>query len=359
MSNDERWMRHALTLAERGRGAVEPNPLVGAVIARNDEFIADGWHATFGDAHAETVALQRAGERSRGATLYVTLEPCSHFGKTPPCADAVIAAGIGRVVVAMVDPFPQVAGQGIAKLQSAGIEVVVRVCEAEARRLNRSYLALIEKGRPYVHLKWAMTLDGKLATRTGDSQWISSEGSRKIVHQLRGRMDAIIVGAGTVRKDDPLLTARPPGPRTATRVVLATSGDISADSQLMRTARDAPVLIATCGEYKFDHANVETLVLPRVNDHTSVAALMTELGRRRMTNVLVEGGAEVLGSFRDAGLVDEVHVFIATKLAGGCDASSAIGGIGVERIAEALPIRNWQVQTIDDDIYVHGCVIVD
>lgn len=354
MTDDERWMRHALMLAERGRGAVEPNPLVGAVIARNDEFIADGWHAVFGEAHAEVGALRRAGDRAQGATLYVTLEPCSHFGKTPPCADTVIASGISRVVAAMIDPFPQVAGEGIARLRKAGMEVVVGVCEVEARRLNRPYLTLIDKARPYIHMKWAMTLDGKLATRTGDSKWISGEASRKIVHQLRGRMDAIIVGAGTVRKDDPLLTARPTGPRRATRIVLSTNGDIGADSQLVRTAAEAPVIVATCGASKFAHDNIEMLNLSSISGRPSVTALVAELGRRRMTNVLVEGGAEVLGSFRDSGLVDEVHVFITPKLAGGRAALSAIAGVGVERIAETLSLSEWDVQVVDGDVYVHG-----
>jgi diaminohydroxyphosphoribosylaminopyrimidine deaminase / 5-amino-6-(5-phosphoribosylamino)uracil reductase len=355
MTDDDHWMRHSLTLAERGRGSVEPNPLVGTVIVRDDAFIADGWHAKFGEAHAEIAAIRRAGEGARGATLYVTLEPCCHFGKTPPCVDAVLAAGISRVVVAMTDPFPQVAGQGIAKLRAAGVEVVVGVCETEARRLNRPYLTLIEKARPYVHLKWAMTLDGKLATRAGDSKWISGEASRTIVHELRGRMDAIIVGACTVRADNPLLTARPPGPRTPTRIVLSTKSELPDGCQLVQSTADAPVLIAN-GDLSATGRdnNVELLSLPKINGRPSVAALIAELGRRRMTNVLVEGGAEVFGSFLDAGLVDEVHVFIAPILAGGRNALSPVGGVGAERIASALRLAEWNVQAVDGDIYLHG-----
>lgn len=343
-----------MDLAERGRGQVEPNPLVGVAIANGDTFVSDGWHSRFGQDHAEVKALFRAGDRARGATLYGTLEPCCHFGKTPPCVDAVIASGIRRVVVAMTDPFPQVAGQGVAKLRGAGIEVVVGVCEQEARRLNRPYLTLIEKGRPYVHLKWAMTLDGKLATRTGDSKWISGEASRKIVHELRGRMDAIIVGAGTVRRDDPLLTARPAGPRTPTRIVLSSTGDIPANCQLLRTAADAPVIIATCKSKSIERPGVETLRIPSINNRPSIVALLEELGRRRMTNMLVEGGAEVFGCFRDLGLVDEIHAFIAPKIAGGRQGLSPIGGVGVDQIAQSWQLTDCKVEVVDGDVYVRG-----
>src|SRR5262249_36407913 len=195
---DEKWMQRALELAERGRGYVEPNPLVGAVLVRDGLLLGEGWHERYGEAHAEVNALAAAGVMARGATLYVTLEPCCHYGKTPPCTDAILRAGVKRVVAAMEDPFTQVAGQGAARLRAAGVPVEVGVCEAEARRLNAPYLKLLRTGRPYVHAKWAMTLDGKIATRTGDSKWISNEASRRIVHELRGRMDAIIVGIGTV-----------------------------------------------------------------------------------------------------------------------------------------------------------------
>src|SRR5207245_2887405 len=192
----------------------------------------EGWHRRYGEAHAEVHALAAAGEAARGATLYVTLEPCCHFGKTPPCTDAVLGAGIGRVVAAMEDPFPQVAGRGAALLRAAGVAVEFGMGEAEARRLNAPYLKLLAAGRPYVHAKWAMTLDGKIATRTGDSKWISGEASRDWVHRLRGRMDAIVVGSGTAKADDPLLTARPPGPRTALRAVLCSSPALPLESQL-------------------------------------------------------------------------------------------------------------------------------
>jgi diaminohydroxyphosphoribosylaminopyrimidine deaminase/5-amino-6-(5-phosphoribosylamino)uracil reductase len=347
---DRDWMREALALAERGRGYVEPNPLVGAVVVRKDMAVGEGWHRRYGGPHAEVNALAAAGEAARGAALYVTLEPCCHFGKTPPCTDAIIRAGVARVVAAMSDPFPQVAGRGAELLRQAGIDVTVGVCEEEARRLNAPYLTLLATGRPYVHAKWAMTLDGKIATRSGDSKWISNEASRRRAHELRGRMDAIVVGIGTVLADDPLLTARPPGPRTAVRVVLDHRGRTPAASQLAQTAREAPTWIVTAHE----PAPHLSALGCEVSSIANVAALLDEMGRRRMTNVLVEGGAGVLGSFLDAREIDEVHVFLSPRLAGGLDAKTPIGGRGVERIADALALTEWGTQIIDGDVYLHG-----
>ncbi len=347
---DREWMGRALALAERGRGHAEPNPLVGAVVVRDGRPVGEGWHQRYGQAHAEVNALAAAGEAARGATLYVTLEPCCHFGKTPPCTDAVIGAGVGRVVAAMSDPFPQVAGRGAELLRQAGIAVDVGVCEAEARRLNAPYLKLMTKGRPYVHAKWAMTLDGKIATRSGDSKWISNKASRGWVHELRGRMDAIVVGIGTVLADDPLLTARPPGPRTPVRVVLDRQGRTPPTSQLARTAREAPTWVVTAGE---PAAHLGELGC-KVSNLRDVRALLDEMGRRRMTNVLVEGGAGVLGSFLDAGEIDEVHVFVAPRLAGGAAAKTPIGGHGVEKIADALTLTEWRAEMAGGDVYLHG-----
>jgi diaminohydroxyphosphoribosylaminopyrimidine deaminase/5-amino-6-(5-phosphoribosylamino)uracil reductase len=357
---DARWMRRALELAERGRGYVEPNPLVGAVIVRDGQVIGEGWHQRYGQAHAEVNALAAAGDAARGATLYVTLEPCCHHGKTPPCTDAILRAGVVRVVAAMSDPFPQVAGQGAALLRAAGVLVEFGAGEPEARRLNAPYLKLLATKRPYVHAKWAMTLDGKMATRTGDSKWISNEASRRRVHALRGRMDAILVGIGTALADDPLLTARPPGPRTALRIVLDSQGRLPLTSQLVRTAHETPVLIVTSEtrdakrQEELSALGCEVYPLPGEGARPSVPALLDELGRRRLTNVLVEGGAEVLGSFRDADAIDEVHVFIAPRLAGGASAKTPIGGQGVARIKEALPLAQWQVEMIEGDLFVHG-----
>jgi diaminohydroxyphosphoribosylaminopyrimidine deaminase/5-amino-6-(5-phosphoribosylamino)uracil reductase len=363
MSNvDRQWMARALELAERGRGAVEPNPLVGAVAVRGGVAVGEGWHERYGAAHAEVHALARAGEAACGATLYVTLEPCCHHGKTPPCADAVIRAGIVRVVSAMSDPFPQVAGQGFARLRAAGVAVDVGVGEAEARRLNAPYLKLLATGMPYVHAKWAMTLDGKIATRAGHSKWVSNRASRQLVHGLRGRMDAVVVGIGTALADDPLLTARPPGLRTAVRVILDSGGRLPVTAQLARTVGEAPVLVVTGGQNEATEAlrqrGCEVLPLPGLDGRPDVVAVLRELGRRRMTNVLVEGGAAVLGSFLDAGAVDEVHVFIAPRLAGGARALSPVGGVGVAALADGLALTGWTATTVGDgpapDVYLHG-----
>jgi diaminohydroxyphosphoribosylaminopyrimidine deaminase/5-amino-6-(5-phosphoribosylamino)uracil reductase len=359
-ASDQSWMKRALELAERGRGYVEPNPLVGAVVVHDDRLVGEGWHQCYGEAHAEVNALSAAGEAARGATLYVTLEPCCHHGKTPPCTDAVLRAGVGRVVAAMADPFPQVAGQGAALLRAAGVAVEIGVEEKEARRLNAPYLKLLATGRPYVHAKWAMTLDGKIATRTSDSKWISGDASRRRVHELRGRMDAIVIGRGTAEADDPLLTVRPPGPRSPVRVVLSSGWALRPTSQLVRTAQEVPLLFVTArplGSKKTKELRdqgCEVLCLAVAEVTAFVPALLDELGSRRMTNVLVEGGSAVLGSFLDTGAVDEVHVFIAPRLAGGAKALTPIGGQGVEKIADAWPLAEWTIEQVGQDLLVHG-----
>lgn len=349
-------MRRALELAERGRGQVEPNPLVGAVLVRNGQLAGEGWHRRYGQAHAEIHALAAAGEAARGATLYVTLEPCCHHGKTPPCTEALLRAGITRVVAAMSDPFPQVAGRGAELLRAAGVLVEIGLGLAEARRLNAPYLKLLATGRPYVHAKWAMTLDGKIATRTGDSRWISNSTSRRRVHELRGRMDAILVGIGTALADDPLLTVRPPGPRMALRVVLDSRARLPPTCRLAQTARTTPTLIVTAGETAphLQALGCEILPLPSEAARPSLPALLDELGRRRLTNVLVEGGAEVLGSFLDASAIDEVHVFIAPRLVGGAEAKTPMSGHGAETIQTALSLAEAHVELIEGDVFVHG-----
>lgn len=353
-------MRRALALAEQGRGHVEPNPLVGAVIVRDGQIVGEGCHHEFGAAHAEVIALAQSGDAARGSTLYVTLEPCCHHGKTPPCTDAVLRAGIMRVVAALEDPFPQVAGKGAALLLAAGVPTEFGICAPEARRQNAPYLKLRHTGRPYVHAKWAMSLDGKIATRTGESKWISNEASRRRVHDLRGRMDGILVGIGTVLADDPLLTARPAGPRNPCRVILDSKARLPLASQLIRTAHETPLLLATSCRVEsvltpLRLAGCEILSLdadPR--GRTVLEPLLDEMGRRRWTNLLVEGGAEVLGSCCDAHAIDEVHVFLAPRIIGGAAARSPIAGIGAAQIAESLELSDWTCEPIGGDFYVHG-----
>lgn len=355
-----RHMTRAVELAARGRGCVEPNPMVGCVIAIDDRALGEGWHTQFGGPHAEIEAIRAAGTEAAGATMYVTLEPCCHHGKTPPCTEAVIVAGIRRVVIASRDPFPDVAGGGIQRLVQAGLAVEVGLLDEQADRLNAPYLKLVRTGRPWIIAKWAMTLDGKIATCTGSSQWISGEASRKLVHELRGRVDAILVGRGTAAVDDPLLTARPSGPRTATRIVVDTKASLAPDSQLVRTAQEAPVLVAVGSEAAEERrralidAGCEVWMGEAEDPQDRLIELLDELGRRRMTNVLIEGGGSLLGGLFDVGAVDEVHAFIATKLAGGADATTPIGGQGVELMSDAVSLDEPTIEHVGGDIYVHG-----
>ncbi len=355
-------MSRAIELARRGIGFVEPNPAVGAVLVADDgRVLGEGWHERFGGPHAEVMALTAAGSSARDATLYVTLEPCCHFGQTPPCSHAVIAAGIRRVVVATVDPAEHVNGGGIAELRAAGIDVEVGLMAHEARRLISPFAKLMTTGLPWVHAKWAMTLDGKIASKTGSSRWITNDTSRAIVHQLRGRMDAILVGVRTVITDDPLLTARPPGPRTPARIVLDSSARTPLESQLVRTARETPTIVVTTVLADADRcsalraAGVRVLMIEPVSTgHPDLKVLLAELGRKRLTNVLVEGGGQVLGAFFDLNLIDEVHAFIAPKLIGGANAPSPLMGEGCFDMRAVPSLEDSTVEILDGDMYLHG-----
>lgn len=358
--DDLEFMRQALLLAERGRGRVEPNPLVGAVVVQEGKVVGRGWHQRFGGPHAEVFALEEAGEAARGGTLYVTLEPCCHFGKTPPCTDAILRAGVKRVVAAMTDPFPEVSGRGIARLRQHGVAVEVGCLADEAEEVNAPYLKLVRTGRPYVIAKWAMTLDGRIATVTGDSRWISSEASRCKVHELRGRVDAILIGIGTALADDPLLTARPPGPRTACRIVLDSRLRLPLSSRLVQTARVAPVLIFhepqadAVSKDRLEAAGCECVSLPTTGCREAIGPVLDELGRRRFTNLLVEGGAEILGSFFEAGHVDEVMVFVAPIIVGGRSALGPVGGRGAATLQDALRLARWTVEASGEDWLIRG-----
>lgn len=357
---DAFWMRRALAEAERGRGFVEPNPLVGAVIVRDGIEVAVGHHARFGDVHAEVAALDRAGAVARGAELFTTLEPCCHYGKQPPCTEAILRAGIARVVIALIDPFPAVAGAGATMLQKAGIEVFTGVEETAARQQNAPYLKRNWTGRPYVTAKWAMTLDGKIATKTGDSQWISGERSRALVHERRGRADAIVVGIGTALADDPLLTARPPGPRRAIRIVLDSAARIPLASRLVTTARESPVWIAVTDRATESRrsgliAHGCEILTFRGDQRVPIHPLLDELGRRGMTNVLIEGGGQTIGAFFDADEVDEVEAFIAPKIVGG-EACSPVQSEGFQKMAAALRLAELKVCELDGDVLVNGRV---
>ena len=339
--NDAEAMRRALELALRGRGRVEPNPMVGAVLLRDGVILGEGHTQPFGGPHAEVQALADARQRGHdpaGATLVVTLEPCSHHGKTPPCADAVLDAGIARVVTAMVDPFPEVAGRGIERLRAAGVAVEVGLMEAQARRLNEPFLKRVATGLPWVIVKWAQTLDGKTATATGHSQWISNQASRARVHQLRGRVDAVMVGVGTVIADDPQLTARLPDgqapPRIARRVVVDRSGRMPADAKLLHDS-GPPVTVLGGG----------------LRDG------LKQLADEGATNILVEGGATLVGALLQERLVDQLLVFTAPKLVGDAAALPAVQGLSCATMDDALPLELVDVERLGDDVLLDYRVI--
>ena len=355
-------MKRALKLAQRGQGHVEPNPMVGCVITNEGRVIGEGWHQEFGGPHAEVVAIRNTDQDLQGATIYVNLEPCCHHGKTPPCTDQIIAAGIRRVVIAQSDPYHRVNGHGATQLSAAGIDVKTRVLEDDARRLNLPYHKLLRMSRPWVIAKWAMTLDGKIASHTGSSRWISGTSSRAIVHALRGRVDAILIGRETARRDDPLLTARPPGPRRATRIVLDSQARLSIDSQLVKTAHEVPVLVVTGPAAPPDRcrsladSGCELFHCQSTESQVRVEELLSELGRRRMTNVLAEGGGHILGCLFDLAEIDEIQAFIAPKLIGGDRSPVPLRGKGISEMLCADQIEALAVQRCDSDIHVSGII---
>jgi diaminohydroxyphosphoribosylaminopyrimidine deaminase/5-amino-6-(5-phosphoribosylamino)uracil reductase len=321
-------LERALELAERGRGTTRPNPIVGAVVVARGQVVGEGWHERKGKPHAEAIALQQAGERARGATLYVTLEPCAHHGVTPPCADAVVAAGIARVVAAVGDPNPRTDGQGFDRLRRAGIEVRLPGGDLEwrARTQNEGYRTWIALGRPFVTYKAALTLDGRVAAASGDARWISGEESRQLVHELRSRVDAVAVGMGTVRRENPSLTAR----------------DVGATSQPRRLA--------------FGHGS-----LPKGSELELLSGTLEEelaaLAEQGVQSLLLEGGPTLAGGFLRAGLIDKLLLFVAPKLVGGADAPSLFSGPGAERLADALPVTHLACEAVGEDLllaaYIH------
>ena len=371
---DRRMMARALELAKRGVGQVSPGPLVGCVIVSSaGDVVGEGFYIFEELNHAETIALATAGEKTRGATAYVSLEPHAHHGRTPPCTDALIAAGIKRVVAPIEDLNPKVSGKGFAHLRAAGLEVQTGLLAEEATQLNEAYLHYMRTGRPFVHLKVAASLDGKIATRIGDSRWITGAEARARVHELRHAYDAILVGAGTVLKDDPLLTDRSglQRRRPLVRVVLDDKVRLSPASKLATTTSESPVLVfgrpggrdlsdqqAKGSLGKDRDLDKEALLDKGVEilslDPLNLLPVLETLGRRSIQSVLVEGGATVAGAFIDAGLVNKVSAFIAPKIIGGSEAPSAIGGKGVELMAEALELERVEVVQHGRDIEITG-----
>ncbi len=365
---DVHFMKQALALGARGRGTTSPNPMVGAVVVAGGNVVGVGYHAQAGGPHAEIVALQRARSRARHATLYSTLEPCCHKEKrTPPCVPAIIDAGVRRVVVAMRDPHPAVSGRGIQQLRRAGIVVDVGCLKQDATTLNEVYCHWMQTGRPFVILKAAMTLDGKIATATGASQWITGAAARAHVHQLRSRVDAIAVGVNTVLHDDPLLTVRiPVGKRRAhatrppVRVVFDSRLRIPSAARVLRNLPQIPTVVATTK--LAHHRNIErlrtmgvdVLTLAQKGARVSIRRCLRELGKRGVTSLLVEGGGELNAGFLREGLVNQVYLYVAPLLLGGHNATGLLSGLSPRSLADAVAVSNVQFQVLGEDVLVTG-----
>jgi len=352
-------MARALALAARGLGRTFPNPPVGAVFVRGGRIVGEGFHRRAGLPHAEVEALRRARARARGATLYVTLEPCTHFGRTPPCVDALLPLGLRRVVVAMADPDPRVRGRGIARLRRAGVEVVVGPGAAEAGRLVAGYVSRIRRGRPLVTLKLATTLDGRIAAAGGDARWITGPAARRLAHGLRDVSDAVLVGAGTVRADDPRLTCRLPGGRDPIRVVLAGRRLALPPRARVLRGHGAPTwIVAPAGAppsrvAALRRRGVEVILLPARGERVPFGRVVRALGARGLTSVLVEGGADVAAAAIRARAVDRLVLFVAPRLLGG-DGVPAIGALGRRRAAQAVPVHGVAVARIGQDLVLEG-----
>jgi diaminohydroxyphosphoribosylaminopyrimidine deaminase/5-amino-6-(5-phosphoribosylamino)uracil reductase len=360
-------MTLALRLAAKGQDTASPNPMVGALVVKQGRIVGQGFHLRPGLPHAEILALRQAGRRARGATLYVTLEPCCHLKKrTPPCVPAVIRAGITRIVIAMTDPNPLVKGRGVAALRRAGLSVTTGVARQEAEELNRAYSHWIKTKRPYVILKAGMTLDGQIATASGESKWITSRQSRQEVHQLRAQVDAVLVGVGTVLSDDPSLTARigsqfkKTAKRQPLRIVVDSRLRLPLKARVLARQKDAKTLIATtraasqARRQAFKKKGIETILIPAVRKRVALPALLKGLGRRGITSLLVEGGGEINAAMLKAKLVDHVRLYMAPALLGGGNAKGVIGGKSPVRLAQALKLRNIQTRSVGGDVVVEG-----
>lgn len=355
---DIEYMRRAIELADRGKGFTNPNPLVGAVVVKDGRIIGEGWHERYGQWHAERNALRNCVEDPRGATMYVTLEPCCHYGKTPPCTEAVIERGIARVVVGMKDPNPLVAGKGIARLREARIEVECGVEEDVLREQNRIFLKYIQTRMPWVVMKTAMTLDGKIATRTGDSRWVTGEAARAVGHELRHRLMGIAVGIGTALADNPMLTCRIEGRevRQPVRVVVDSQARLPLDSRLAATARECRTVVAHTRLAPIERlaalsaVGVEAWACEEREGMVDPQSLLRLLGERGIDSVLLEGGGNLNFSFLRQGLVDEIYAFVAPKIVGGADAKTPVEGRGVDRMADALAFRLRETRQVGEDV---------
>jgi diaminohydroxyphosphoribosylaminopyrimidine deaminase/5-amino-6-(5-phosphoribosylamino)uracil reductase len=362
-SLDEKYMRTALRLAAKANGRTSPNPMVGAVVVKNGKVIARGYHHKAGEPHAEAIALKKAGEKAKGATLFVTLEPCSHTNKrTPPCAPLVMQSGVKRIVIAMIDPNPRVSGGGVKALRKAGLEVVTGVLEDEARKLNEAFIKHITTGMPFVTLKIAQTLDGKVATATGESKWITGEKARQEGHRLRDANDAILVGINTVLKDEPLLTTRIPKGRDPIRVIVDSTLRIPVHARVITQKSPAKTVIATLASApmtkteKIQEAGAEVLAVKSSRGRVDLRDLMKKLGRKGIMSVLIEGGPEVHASAIKSGIVDKVVLFVAPVLMTGRDSLCSIGGVSPARLGQAIRLEEVTSRFVGKDLMIEGYI---
>ena len=364
--DDEKYMRLALRLAIKAKGRTSPNPLVGAVIVKDNRIIGKGYHRRAGEPHAEINALDMAGERARGATLYLNLEPCAHFGRTSPCTKKIISSRIKEVVVAMIDSNPLNCGKGIRELRKVGTEVKVGVLEEEAKKINEAYITYITTRKPFVILKTAMSLDGKIATKTRDSKWITNESSRKYVHKLRSEVDAILVGVETVLKDNPRLTVRMSdvrcqmSDRNPIRIVVDSGARIPLGAKILN--QEAPTIVATtkfASKRKIEalrKKEVKVLIIRDRDKRVNLKELLKRLGDLEITSLLIEGGGKVNASFLENGLVDKVLFFIAPKIIGGEGALTPVEGEGIERIKHAIKLKDISIKRFEEDVLVEGYI---
>jgi len=359
---NERYMERALELARRGAGRTSPNPMVGAVVVRGGEVVGEGFHARPGEPHAEVLALRDAGAKAGGADLYVNLEPCCHHGRTPPCTDSIMEAGVARVFAAIEDPNPLVAGKGMALLGEHGIPVSYGLAEAAALRLNEAYLKHARTGLPFVFIKSAVTLDGKIATKTGDSRWITGKAERALVHEMRNGADAILTGIGTVLADDPSLTARLPHGegRNPRRIVVDSSLKIPATARLLIASDgEETIIVASSGASRKKAGELEALgarVLFTGGERVEFAELMRLLGEEGITSVMIEAGAEVNASALSSGVVDKVVYFVAPKIVGGRNAPTAVGGDGTDLLRDAIALRDVTYTLVGESMMVEGYI---
>jgi len=355
-------MERALSLAAQGKGKTSPNPMVGAVVVKQGLVVGEGYHLRAGSDHAEVIALREAKESAAGATLYVSLEPCCHYGKTPPCTERIIESGIGRVVASMLDPNPLMCGKGFARLKEAGLQVEWGLMEQESRRLNEAYVKWITTGMPFVILKGAASLDGKIATSTGESRWITGEKAREKVHQLRNEVDAVMVGIGTVLKDDPQLTARIPSGRgkDPLRIILDTAARLPLNSKVIHADSRTKALLVTSVSSprekleELRSRGVEVWSMEEEGGRIPLQPVLKRLGEREIMSLMIEGGSEVNAAALEEGIVDKVILFLSPRLIGGASAPSWIGGKGIQSLEGSWSVKNISLEWVGDDIMFEG-----